>query len=69
MSVNSINDPKHWLDRAADMRALAETMADIETKAMMLGLATDCDKLADRAEVRSNGGAAPDWALGGDPHR
>jgi hypothetical protein len=26
MLVNSINDPKHWYDRAAEMRALSESM-------------------------------------------
>jgi hypothetical protein len=32
----TINDPKHWYDRAAEMRALSETMNDIETRAIML---------------------------------
>ena len=41
-------DPKHWHDRAALMRALAATMADVETHAIMLRLADDYDKLADR---------------------
>ena len=27
MSLYSINDPKHWLDRAKEARALAEQMA------------------------------------------
>ena len=37
------------------MRALAETMADARTKAMMLRLADDYDKLADRAAMRVQG--------------
>jgi hypothetical protein len=49
-----INDPKHWPDRAAEMRALSETMNDVETKAIMLRLASDYDKLADRAAQRAN---------------
>jgi len=56
MSQSNINDPKHWRDRAAEMRALSEMMKDAETVAIMLRLADDYDKLADRAEIRSNGG-------------
>jgi hypothetical protein len=55
------NDAKHWRDRAAEMRALAETMSNIETRAIMLKLANDYDKLADRAESRSSGTATKSW--------
>jgi hypothetical protein len=55
VTPNHINDPQHWYDRAAEMRALAETMADARTKAMMLRLADDYDKLADRAAMRVQG--------------
>ena len=47
MASSSINDPKYWRDRAAEMRALAETMKEI-----MHHLADDYDKLADRAARR-----------------
>ncbi len=59
MHTNSINDPKHWYDRAAEMRALSETMNDTETRATMLRLAEDYDKLADRAEARATGHGSP----------
>jgi hypothetical protein len=49
MPHGNINDPQHWRDRAAEMRALAETMNDAETIAIMNRLADDYDKLADRA--------------------
>jgi hypothetical protein len=41
------------------MRALANTMKEAETIAIMNRLANDYDKLADRAAQRSNGGARP----------
>jgi hypothetical protein len=44
MSISSINDPSHWYDRAAEMRALSEAMNDIDAQAMMLRLADDYDK-------------------------
>ena len=52
---NSINDPKHWHDRAAEMRALSDNIKDVRARAMMLKLAEDYDTLADRAEARSDG--------------
>ncbi len=46
------HDPHHWCDRAAQMRALADTVNDAETKTVMLKLADEYDRLADRAEKR-----------------
>ena len=40
MSLYSINDPKHWLDRANEARALAEQMNDPEAKRTMLKMPT-----------------------------
>jgi hypothetical protein len=53
MPSGNINDPRRWRDRAAEMRALANTMKDPETIAIMNRLADDYDKLADRAEERA----------------
>ena len=50
-----IIDPKHWHDRAAHMRVLAATMDDVETRTIMLRLANDYDKLADRTARRADG--------------
>jgi len=41
MSDHSINDPKHWLDRAKETRALAEQIGDPEAKRTMLKNADD----------------------------
>jgi hypothetical protein len=45
------NDPTHWRERAAQMRTLADMSKDEETKNLMLKLASDYDKLADRADA------------------
>jgi hypothetical protein len=55
----NINDPRHWRERAAAMRALALTTKDKETRSVMNRLANDYDALADRAAARSNGGIRP----------
>jgi hypothetical protein len=53
-AIPFMNDPKHWRDRAADARALASEMRDLDSQAMMLRLADDYDNLAIRAEKRAH---------------
>jgi hypothetical protein len=55
MPSHFVNDPQHWLDRAAEMRALAETMKDAAAKAIMLRLADDYRRLSERAKARADG--------------
>ena len=55
MPEHPINDPKHWLDRAKEARALAEQMSDPETKRTMLKNAYDYERLAQRAKERAAG--------------
>jgi len=44
---------KHWRDRATQMRVLSVEMKDFEARTLMLKLADDYDKLADRAKNRA----------------
>jgi hypothetical protein len=53
MTLQGLNDAKHWRDRAAEMRVLSVEMKDFEARTLMLKLANDYDKLADRAEDRA----------------
>jgi hypothetical protein len=55
MTFPSLNDPRYWQTRAAEMRAIAEDMKDAETRAIMLRLAADYDELAERAAQRADG--------------
>ena len=50
-----INDPAHWRDRAQQMRVLAEDMNDEYSKAAMLRIAEEYERLAKRAEQRASG--------------
>jgi hypothetical protein len=49
----SLSDPNHWRARAKEARALAEQEHDSISKAMILQVADEYDRLAERAELRS----------------
>jgi len=53
MGLQGIYDAKHWRDRAAQMRVLSDELKDPRAQRMMLKLANDYNKLADRAEDRA----------------
>src|SRR5215472_10288416 len=47
------NDPEYWRKRAEEARAAAVQMMDAHTKAIMLSIAQDYEKLAKRAEQKA----------------
>ena len=49
MPAHTYDDPKHWYERAAEMRVLADEVANVEARRMMNKLADEYDKLGDRA--------------------
>jgi hypothetical protein len=53
MVVKEKPDPDNWRKRAEEARAIAVQMSDPHTKATMLAIARDYDKLAVRAEQRA----------------
>ena len=55
MPASYINDPDHWRQRAAEVRALAADVNEEEARTVMLRRAADYDKLAARAAQRADG--------------
>jgi hypothetical protein len=50
------NDPEHWRQRGEEIRVLGEDVQDPQTRAIILLIAEDYEKLAQRAEIRRDGG-------------
>ena len=59
MPTREMNDAKHWRDRGAEMRVIADGFTDKKAAAMIRRLADDYDKMAERAEDRAKHGIHP----------
>jgi hypothetical protein len=55
MTSNLLTDPRYWLDRAEEIRVLAERSVHAETKRMLETIVADYELLARRAEERLRG--------------
>jgi hypothetical protein len=53
MPPRDLNDTKHWRDRAAGLRALADSYLDKKAAAILLRRADDYHKIAERAADRA----------------
>jgi hypothetical protein len=52
MTSNLLTNPQYWLDRAEEIRVLAERSIHAETKGMLEKIVSDYELLAQRAEER-----------------
>ena len=59
MLASRVNDSKDLRERAAEMRASSKELKDNNTAMVILRLAELYDRLAERAESRSNDGVPP----------
>jgi hypothetical protein len=50
---------KYWRTRAEEARLLAESLEDVQSKRIMLGIAGDYERMAELAEQRVQSGGLP----------
>ena len=55
MMLASFYDSEHWLQRAEQMRILADEIHDEQAKETVLRIANDYGRLAEQAEQRAKG--------------
>jgi hypothetical protein len=59
MPTKLSSDPEHWRSRAEEARVQAEAMNDPIARCAMLDIAAQCERIAQRAEQRSELGKRP----------
>jgi hypothetical protein len=52
--MSSVQDPKHWRQHAEEMRALAKSESDMTARSAMMQIAENYDRLAERAQARTD---------------
>jgi hypothetical protein len=53
VALGASHNPDYWRNRAEEARAIAVQMTDPHTKAVMLTIAQDYEKLAESAEANT----------------
>jgi D5 N terminal like len=56
MTAGHFNDPEHWRQQADEARATARQLPNPDSKAVMMRIAVDYDRLAERARARADEG-------------
>jgi hypothetical protein len=54
-----LDNPKYWRGRAEEVRLVAESLEDTQSKQIMLGIARDYERMAELAEQRVKSGGIP----------
>jgi hypothetical protein len=51
-----VNDVEHWRKRGEEARKLAKGIGDAEAREIMMRIADEYDRLAERADIRTDSG-------------
>jgi hypothetical protein len=59
LMLELLDNAKYWRSRAEEARVLAELLEDAQSKRIMLGIASDYERMAEVAEQRVKSGGLP----------
>lgn len=54
MPIDPLRDPRHWRERAEELRVIAEATRNVEAKVTLLRIVADYERLAQRAGRRTS---------------